>query len=115
MELSLSGGEAVGSPENLTGQTATVTGVLVGTTTLDLSSFKDGQNATAVCEITVINSGDANSDGFLDNLDASEVLKYDAGIIELSDEIIEKCDMNRDGIVNNLDASVMLKYDAGLL
>lgn len=113
--LSLSGGAPVGIPENLIGQTATVTGVYAGTTTLNLSCNDNSQGANESCIVTVINSGDANGDGKLNNLDASEVLKYDAGIIELSAEKLEVSDMNNDGKVNNLDATVMLKYDAGLL
>lgn len=113
--LSLSGGEAVGVPENLIGQTATVTGVSVGETVLSLSTANDGQSATADCVIRVINSGDANYDGVLDNMDAAAVLKHDAGLTEMSEELIAKCDMNSDGVVDNLDATVMLKYDAGLI
>ena len=115
VSLSLSGGKPVGIPENLIGQTATVTGVYAGTTTLTLSSNDNSQGASASCVIKVINSGDANDDGKLNNLDASEVLKYDAGLVELSAEKLEKCDMNNDGYVNNLDASFILKYDAGLI
>ncbi len=115
ISLSLSGGNPVGIPENLIGQTATVTGVYTGITTLDLSCNDNSQGAAASCVVTVINSGDANSDGKLNNMDATEVLKYDAGIKDMSAETLEKCDMNNDGYVNNLDATVMLKYDAGLL
>ncbi len=113
--FTLSGGNPVGIPENLIGQTATVTGLAVGKATLTLSANDNSQGASAACLITVINSGDANNDGCLDNLDASAVLKYDAGITDMSDSILAICDMNNDGAVDNLDATVMLKYDAGLL
>jgi len=55
--------------------------------------------------------GDVNEDGKINNLDATNVLKYDAGII---DEI-SNADVNNDGKVNNLDATVILKYDAGII
>ncbi len=55
--------------------------------------------------------GDTNSDGKVDNLDATVVLKYDAGIV---DEIAN-ADVNKDDKVNNLDATVILKYDAGII
>lgn len=114
-DFTLSGGTPVGIPENLIGQTATVTGVSVGKATIKLSANDNSQGAFATCTITVINSGDANNDGVLDNLDAATVLKYDAGLTELSEEALAVSDMNGDGAVDNLDATVMLKYDAGLL
>lgn len=58
--------------------------------------------------------GDVNGDGSIDNLDASIILQYDAGI--LSDAIpSELGDTNNDGMVDNLDAVLILKYDAGLI
>jgi len=56
--------------------------------------------------------GDANGDGKVNNLDATEVLKYDAGIIN---SIATVADVNGDGKVNNLDATEILKYDAGII
>ena len=58
--------------------------------------------------------GDVNGDGYVDNLDAVEILKYDAGIAELSEEQKDVADFNNDGEVDNLDATAILKYDAGL-
>lgn len=57
--------------------------------------------------------GDANRDGYVDNLDAAVVLKYDAGIINSIDE--STADVNNDGSADNLDAAIILKYDAGLI
>ncbi|MBQ3081671.1 MAG: dockerin type I repeat-containing protein [Clostridia bacterium] len=114
-EMTLSGGSPVGIPENLIGQTATVKGLSIGKATVRLSANDNSQGASATCEINVINSGDANGDGYLDNLDAALVLKYDAGLNEMTDEIQGVSDMNGDSIVDNLDAVIMLKYDAGLL
>ncbi len=55
--------------------------------------------------------GDTNGDGKVNNLDATNVLKYDAGI----NDSIENGDYNEDGITNNLDAAAILKYDAGIV
>lgn len=114
--ISLSGGQVL---ETITGgkvdQTAHITGISKGTTTLTLNKNDGSQYAAVTCSITVIEGGDANGDGKLNNLDATEVLKYDAGITELSAEALDECDMNGDGKVNNLDAALILKYDAGLI
>ncbi len=56
--------------------------------------------------------GDVNGDGCANNLDATGVLKYDAGLIS---EISEAADVNGDGCTNNLDAAKILKYDAGII
>lgn len=59
--------------------------------------------------------GDVNNDGYIDNLDAATILKYDAGIIDLvSDELLAS-DVNGDGYADNLDAAMILKYDAGII
>lgn len=65
--------------------------------------------------LEIIVSGDLNDDGYIDNLDASSVLKYDAGIINLEETGLIFGDINGDGMVDNLDAAVMLKIDAGLI
>lgn len=57
--------------------------------------------------------GDVNGDGKVNNLDATAILKYDAGITEDIDQFV--ADANRDGKVNNLDAAMILKYDAGII
>lgn len=58
--------------------------------------------------------GDINDDGYVDNLDAANILKYDAGITNLSAEKVAQGDMNGDGALDNLDATIILKIDAGL-
>ncbi len=60
-------------------------------------------------------TGDVNEDGKVNNLDAATVLKYDAGIIDLSLDQKDLADVNGDAKVNNLDASMILKYDAGII
>lgn len=58
--------------------------------------------------------GDINGDEYVDNLDASNILRYDAGIIDLPADKQEIGDMNGDGLLDNLDATMILKIDAGL-
>jgi hypothetical protein len=113
-DISLSGGEETGVTGNLVGQTATITAVYAGTTTLTLNRNDTDSSASATCTITVYMKGDANSDGAYDNLDAASILKYDAALIDMSQDLIEECDVNGDGEVDNLDATLLLKYDAGL-
>jgi len=64
-------------------------------------------------DIPVDNLGDVNSDGKVNNLDATAILKYDAGIVNEIDASV--ADVNGDGKVNNLDATMVLKYDAGII
>lgn len=80
--------------------------------------FYPGRNTLVDDDITIVFNytlpkGDANGDLAVDNLDASTVLKYDAGIKDLIDEAT--ADYNGDGVVDNLDATLILKYDAGLI
>ncbi len=58
--------------------------------------------------------GDVSLDGKVNNLDATVILQYDAGIIELG---VTKAagNVNGDGSLNNLDATEILKYDAGII
>lgn len=59
--------------------------------------------------------GDVNGDGEVSNLDAAQVLKYDAGLIDMDDSTLLLADFNFDGEVNNIDAAVILGYDAGVI
>lgn len=59
--------------------------------------------------------GDVNLDGSVDNLDAAQVLKHDAGISKLSDGGYALADVNGDGSVDTLDAAQILKLDAGII
>ena len=59
--------------------------------------------------------GDVNGDNEANSLDATLLLKYDAGITDLGIDQIESSDVNGDNNVDSLDASMILKYDAGLL
>lgn len=59
--------------------------------------------------------GDVNGDGYVDNLDAAMILKYDAGLTYLMDEQLIIADVNGDGCADNLDAAKILKFDAGII
>lgn len=59
--------------------------------------------------------GDVNGDDMANSLDAAFVLRYDAFIIDMSEQQLTNADVNLDGVVNSLDASVILKYDAGMV
>lgn len=114
VKASLSGGEATAISGVLVGQTATVTAVNVGKSVLTLSRDSTDASATAYCTITTYMKGDANSDGAYNSLDAAIMLKYCAGIDNLSQELIEECDINGDGVVDSVDATLLLKYAAGI-
>ena len=59
--------------------------------------------------------GDVNGDGQINSLDAAQVLKYDAEMIELDEYALAAADVNGDGAVNSLDAAQILKYDAEMI
>ena len=59
--------------------------------------------------------GDINRDGVVDAGDAGMILRYDAGLITLSPEQIQKGDMNNDGVVDAGDAGIILRKDVGIL
>ncbi len=81
---------------------------------VDFSEVTSNITVTAIYELSGI-FGDVNFDGEVNNLDASSLLKYDAGIYGDSDIAMDFSDVNRDGKINNLDASNVLKYDAGII
>jgi len=62
----------------------------------------------------VVVIGDPQGDGKINNLDASLVLKHDAGTGTITGVYLVAADANQDGNVNNLDSALILKYDAGL-
>ena len=55
-----------------------------------------------------------NGDSFVNSIDATLVLQYDAGILE-SLQHPEVADVNADSSVNSLDAQLVLQYDAGFV
>lgn len=78
----------------------------------------NGVTKSASCVVNVVEVtelGDVNGDGYVDNLDAAMILKYDAGIIDLDPTELAAADVNSDGYADNLDAATILKYDVGLI
>lgn len=57
--------------------------------------------------------GDVNGDGEVDNVDALTILKYDAGLTELTEAQMKAADYNTDGSADNADALAILKKDIG--
>lgn len=76
-------------------------------------------DAEAIAEVLKLKKkiqlGDVNADGKVDTLDASTVLKYDAGLTDLTEDQKKSADVNQDGDVDTLDASMILKHDAGMI
>ena len=57
--------------------------------------------------------GDVSGDGEVDTEDATLVLKYDAGMIKLTEKQSAAADVSFDGEADAVDALLMLKYIAG--
>lgn len=102
--LNIHKGHTWGPAEVTIAPTATQPGTAVYTCT------KCGESKTESIYIA-----DPNQDGDIDSLDASLILKYDAGIIDLNPLQFMLCDANGDGEVDSLDAAAILKYDAGII
>ena len=60
-------------------------------------------------------TGDVNGDGKVNTGDATQILKYAAGMLILSDTQLANGDTNHDGKVNTGDATLVLKYSAGMI
>lgn len=71
-------------------------------------------SVTVTDKVVDVIIGDVNYDGYVDNLDAAIILKYDAGILDFGENELKRGDYNGDGDVDNIDASYILKYDAGV-
>ncbi len=116
--ISLSGGTSADINQGIAtdiGQTATVTGLSAGSTTLSFERSGFGAYGCAICSIIVVSPADVNGDGVADNTDAAVILRYDAGAIDLTDVQLKAGDVNGDGEVDNLDAAKILQYDAGII
>lgn len=57
--------------------------------------------------------GDINGDGMVDILDSTEIQKYAAEKIEITDEQFELGDVNKDSFVDVMDALLVQKYVVG--
>ena len=60
-------------------------------------------------------SGDVNGDGVLSIIDATEIQKYLAGLVEFTDAEMVAADYNGDGLVSIIDATDIQKVLAGLV
>lgn len=59
--------------------------------------------------------GDADQDGFVDGGDATTILKYNVGSVELVGDGQAAADADQDGLVDGGDATAILKYNVGVV
>lgn len=59
--------------------------------------------------------GDADQDGFVDGGDATTILKYNVGSVELVGDGQAAADADQDGFVDGGDATAILKYNIGVV
>lgn len=59
--------------------------------------------------------GDADQDGFVDSGDATTILKYNVGSVELVGDGQAAADADQDGFVDGGDATAILKYNVGVV
>ena len=59
--------------------------------------------------------GDADQDGFVDGGDATTILKYNVGSVELVGDGQAAADADQDGFVDGGDATALLKYNVGVV
>lgn len=59
--------------------------------------------------------GDADQDGFVDGGDATTILKYNVGSVELVGDGQAAADADQDGSVDGGDATAILKYNVGVV
>lgn len=78
-------------------------------------AFGLGESRTITISDKASGIGDVNGDGNVDNTDAAIILRYDAGIIDLTGSQLKAGDVNGSGTVDNVDAARILQYDAGII
>ncbi|MBM3236244.1 hypothetical protein FJZ31_08090 [Candidatus Poribacteria bacterium] len=116
----------VQTPASGTGILATIAlkGIGAGTTTLDLFDIQVGDANANPISVDVIDSsitvapilyGDVSGDGNITAYDASLVLRYVVGSIELSPEQQKAADVTNNGTISALDAALILQYTVGLI
>lgn len=59
--------------------------------------------------------GDVNNDFKVNSADAGLILRYDAGLINLTLKQLQIADVNNDFKVDSADAGLILRYDAGII
>ena len=62
-----------------------------------------------------LSQGDVNGDMMISAADAALILRYSAGLMDLSDEQMKAADMDGDGQVTDLDAKIILRNVAKTL
>ena len=84
-----------------------------------LKSEVDAQTAALTAAVEGLKTkalpGDVNGDGFVDEADAAEVLRYSAKLSDLSDAQKAIGDVNGDGTLDEVDAGQILRYAAKLI
>ncbi len=93
--------------------------VIGGDVTFTASVVYDHKYVDGTCEHcgaaeVLVSQGDVNGDGRINARDARTLLRYLAGLEELSQESLAAADFNADGRVNARDARAILQYLAGL-
>lgn len=91
----------------------------------DYNVYLSGTNFayTRVASFKVTNSweeapytlGDVNSDGRIDVVDGSLVLRFSANLVEFTEQQSNAADVNTNNIVDVIDASLILRYAANLV
>ncbi len=97
-----------------TSSTVPGTTATTSSTTVTTSSSSSSTSSSSTQEPTY-NMGDVNYDGTADALDALEILKNVADMVNLTSEQLHIGDVERDGRADALDALKILKYVAGMV
>ncbi len=92
-------------------QDGTVTALEEGTAIITITCGNKTKQVTIQVKDGIL--GDINFDGRVDSKDASQVLLYNVGKIELNEKQKLLADMNGDGSINSKDASDILIYNVG--
>lgn len=70
---------------------------------------------TYVEETPEIMYGDVNGNGKVNTGDATQILRYDAGVVDFTEAQLTAADVSGNGKVNTGDATQILRYDAGII
>ena len=102
------------------GDTSTVTAKVNGKDAKFIAEYKGGKQYAYYVEYTFDTTkdyllGDVNNDGKVSVLDATEIQKYIAGLVILSDSQLAAGDVNGDGNLTVTDATQIQKYIVGLI
>ena len=93
-----------------------VSAMNIGTATITATSDDGGHTASVTIRVSSNAAfGDVNNDGDADAGDAMLILRYNVGLIVLTDAQKLTADVNGDGEVDAGDAILVLRYDAGLI